>query len=76
MCSVSALVDGVNLGEWDLKLRGTKVLCNSQLYSKRQSICPLSVKKNHMTKAFSHKGKPHMARTRFSIEARGKQLMK
>lgn len=59
LCRVSVLVHGVNPGEGAKAEGGTKVLCNSQLYPKHQSVCPLSVKKNHTGKAFSHIWQEH-----------------
>ena len=45
----------MNLGEWGLKGRWTKVWCNSQLYSEHQAIYTQSVKSY-----VSYKNKPHM----------------
>lgn len=44
------LVDCVNLGEWGLKMRQTKVLYNNQLYSGYHTIYILRVRQNHMRK--------------------------
>lgn len=40
----TALVGHVNLEEWSLKMRWTEIACNSQLYSKHQTIYTLKVK--------------------------------
>ena len=63
------LVSSMNLGDQSLKMSQTKVLHNSQLYSECQAIYTPRVKKNHRSKVFNHKDKPHVAKTCFSIEA-------
>lgn len=37
-CFFTTLVEGMNLGEESLKMRWTKVLCNSYLYSEHQTL--------------------------------------
>ena len=41
---------------------------SSQLYSEPQMTYTLN-KKDHLSKVYNHKGKPHVARACFSIEA-------
>ena len=64
----TALIGSMNLGEQGLRMRQTKVSCNSQLYSVHETIYTLRVKKNHMSKVFNHKDKPHVTKP-FSTEA-------
>lgn len=59
----------LNLEDQGLKMRGTKVLDNSQLKSEHQTTYTLKVKKNHKSKVFWYKDKPHVAKPYFSIEA-------
>lgn len=53
-------------------MRQTKVSRDSQLFSERQTIYALRVKKSHLSKA----DKPHMVKTCFSIEAHKYQPLK
>lgn len=63
----------MNLREWSLKMRQTKVSPNTQLYSEHQTVYTLRVK-SHRSKVSRHKdeprvaGKLHVARTWLSIE--------
>jgi hypothetical protein len=59
----------MNLGERGLKMKQTKVSCNSQeFYSEYHPVYTLRVKENHMSKVFNHKDKPHVTKP-FSTEA-------
>lgn len=46
-----------------------KVSRNGQLYSEHQTIYTPRVKRSHMNKVYSHRGKLHMDKPCFSIEA-------
>lgn len=45
-----ALVGGVNLGKWGLKMWQSYASRNRPLYSEHQTIYSLGVKKGHMSK--------------------------
>lgn len=57
-CFTTPIV-GMNLGEYDLKMRWIKVSWNSPLYSEHQASYTLRVKKSHLSKVSNHKDKPH-----------------
>ena len=61
----TALVGSVNLGEWGLKMRLTKVSSHNQLYSEHHTISALRVKKG---KVYNHKDTLHKGNTCLSTE--------
>lgn len=59
----------LNLGKWSLKMKLTKVSCNSQLYSEHRTVDTPRAKFPRADAVYNHRDKPRVAQTCFPTEA-------